>query len=122
MKTSGIYGIMFKAMLAYSYQAPESFIDTNVRGTLNVLQAALQHGEVKVVQTSSSEVYGTPAEVPITEDHPLRAQSPYAASKIAADKLVESFFYSFGLPVVTLRPTAGCSGTAPLRAPPPGAR
>ncbi len=88
----------------YSFKSPESFLDTNIRGTLNVLQAARRHGEVKVVHTSTSEVYGTPAEVPISEDHPLRAQSPYAASKIAADKLAESFFYSYGLPVVILRP------------------
>ena len=90
--------------VAYSFKSPESFLDTNIRGTLNVLQAARRHGEVKVVHTSTSEVYGTPAEVPINEGHPLRAQSPYAASKIAADKLAESFFYSYGLPVVILRP------------------
>jgi NAD dependent epimerase/dehydratase len=88
----------------YSIQAPESFIDTNVIGTLNVLQAARAQGNVKVVQTSSSEVYGTSTTVPITESHPLRAQSPYAASKIASDKLAESFYHSYGLPVVILRP------------------
>ena len=88
----------------YSMQAPESFVDTNVVGTLNVLQAARSCGGVKVIQTSTSEVYGTPRSVPITEDHPLRAQSPYAASKIAADKVAESFFHSYDLPVVILRP------------------
>ena len=88
----------------YSFHAPESFVDTNVRGTLNVLQAAQRRGAVKVIHTSTSEVYGTPAEVPISEAHPLRAQSPYAASKIAADKLAESFYYSYGLRVVILRP------------------
>ena len=88
----------------YSQQAPESVVDTNVRGTLNVLQAARLHGGVKVIQTSTSEVYGTPSEVPIRESHPLQAQSPYAASKIAADKLAESFYYSYDLPIVVLRP------------------
>jgi NAD dependent epimerase/dehydratase len=88
----------------YSYQAPESFVETNVGGTLNCLNAARRHGGVKVIQTSTSEVYGTPLSVPIRETHPLRAQSPYAASKIAAEKLAESFFYTYGLPVVILRP------------------
>ncbi len=88
----------------YSYQAPRSFVDTNVVGTLNVLEAARQHGGVKVIQTSSSEVYGTPSEVPIRESHPMQAQSPYAASKVAADALAESYHRSFGLPVVVLRP------------------
>lgn len=90
--------------IPYSYQAPESYVDTNIHGTLNVLNAARRHGGVKVVHTSTSEVYGTPKEVPIRETHPLQAQSPYSASKIAADKLTESFFHSYGLPVVVLRP------------------
>ena len=90
--------------IPYSYEAPESFVDTNVRGTLNVLAAARRCGGVRVVQTSTSEVYGTPEKVPITETHPLQAQSPYAASKIAADKLAESFHCSYGLPVTVLRP------------------
>ena len=90
--------------IPYSYQASESFIDTNVRGTLNVLMAARSQGGVRVVHTSTSEVYGTPGTVPITEEHPLRAQSPYAASKIGADKLAESFYHSFDLPVTVLRP------------------
>ena len=88
----------------YSFQAPRSFIETNVGGTLNVLQAARGAGGTKVVQTSTSEVYGTPEDVPIRETHPLRAQSPYAASKIAADKLAESFAATYELPVVVLRP------------------
>ena len=87
----------------YSYEAPQSYVETNVIGTLNVLQASRRH-EAKVVHTSTSEVYGTPTEVPICESHPLRAQSPYAASKIAADKLAESFFHTYRLPVVILRP------------------
>lgn len=90
--------------IPYSYEAPESYIDTNVRGTLNVLEACRRVGGVRLVQTSTSEVYGTPETVPITEAHPLRAQSPYAVSKIAADKLVESYVHSFELPAVILRP------------------
>jgi NAD dependent epimerase/dehydratase len=90
--------------IPYSYAAPESFVDTNVRGTLNVLEAVRRHGCKRLVITSSSEVYGTPESLPITEDHPLKAQSPYSATKIAADKLAESYYNSFAVPVVTLRP------------------
>jgi len=90
--------------IPYSYVAPESFVDTNVKGTLNVLEAARRHGCRRLVQTSTSEVYGTPKELPIRETHPLQGQSPYSASKIAADKLCEAYYCSFGLPVVTLRP------------------
>ena len=90
--------------IPYSYVAPESFFDTNVRGTLNVLEAVRRAGCARLVHTSTSEVYGTPDTVPITEAHPLKAQSPYSASKIAADKLSESYYCSFGVPVVTLRP------------------
>jgi dTDP-glucose 4,6-dehydratase len=90
--------------IPYSYQAPSSYLETNVRGTLNVLDAALAEGVERVVQTSTSEVYGTAQFVPITEAHPLNAQSPYAASKIAADQLALSYHASFGLPVAVLRP------------------
>jgi len=90
--------------IPYSYQAPESFIRANAQGALTLLQAARAQGVARFVHTSTSEVYGTARSVPITEEHPLQAQSPYAASKIAADKLVESFGLSFGLPVVTVRP------------------
>ncbi len=90
--------------IPYSYQAPESFVRANVQGTLTVLQAARAQGVERFVHTSTSEVYGTARAVPIDEQHPLQAQSPYAATKIAADKLVESFGLSFGLPVVTVRP------------------
>lgn len=90
--------------IPYSYGAPSSYIETNVFGTLNVLEAARTLGTQRVVHTSTSEVYGTARRVPINEDHPLQGQSPYSASKIAADKLVESYHLSFGLPVVTLRP------------------
>jgi NAD dependent epimerase/dehydratase len=90
--------------IPYSYQAPQQFIDTNVMGTLNVLQASLETEVEKVVHTSTSETYGTALYTPINEAHPLQAQSPYAASKIAADKLAESFHCSYELPVTTLRP------------------
>jgi NAD dependent epimerase/dehydratase len=89
--------------IPYSYRAPASFVETNVQGTLNVLEAARKSG-VNVINTSTSEVYGTPEAVPITENHPLRAQSPYSATKIAADKLAEAYALSFEVPVITLRP------------------
>ena len=90
--------------IPYSYIAVESFVDTNIRGTLNVLEAARRSEVKRIVQTSTSEVYGTPASVPIRETHPLNAQSPYAATKIAADQLALSYFQSFGTPVTVLRP------------------
>jgi UDP-glucose 4-epimerase len=90
--------------IPYSYVAPRSYVDTNVHGTLNVLEAVRRHGVPRMVHTSTSEVYGTPESVPITEAHPLRGQSPYSATKIAADKLCESFALSFDTPVVVLRP------------------
>ncbi len=90
--------------IPYSYVAPRSYVDTNVTGTLNVLEAVRRHGVPRMVNTSTSEVYGTPETVPITEAHALRGQSPYSATKIAADKLCESFALSFETPVVTLRP------------------
>lgn len=90
--------------IPHSYQAPESFLDTNVKGTLNVLEAARRVGVRRLVHTSTSEVYGTPTEIPIRETHPLQGQSPYSASKIAADKLCEAYHCSFSVPVVTLRP------------------
>jgi len=90
--------------IPYSYQAPASYLATNAGGTLNVLEAARRHGTGRVIHTSTSEVYGTARTVPIDESHPLQAQSPYSASKIAADKLAESYHLSFGVPVTTLRP------------------
>ena len=90
--------------IPYSYVAPESFIDTNIRGTLNVLEAARAQRVGRVIHTSTSEVYGTPEVLPITETHPLNAQSPYAASKVAADQLALSYHRSFGVPVTVLRP------------------
>ncbi|HAR97333.1 MAG TPA: NAD-dependent dehydratase [Syntrophus sp. (in: bacteria)] len=90
--------------IPFSYRAPESFVDTNINGTLNILEGARRAGCRRVINTSTSEVYGTPADLPIRETHPLQGQSPYSASKIAADKLCEAYHCSFGLPVVTLRP------------------
>ncbi|WP_233157528.1 MULTISPECIES: SDR family NAD(P)-dependent oxidoreductase [Amycolatopsis] len=90
--------------IPYSYQAPASFVSTNVGGTLNVLEAARDSPGTRVVNTSTSEVYGTPEDVPIRESHRLQAFSPYAATKIAADQLCEAYARSFGVDVVTLRP------------------
>ena len=90
--------------IPYSYRYPTHVAETNFTGTLNILQACRQVGVERLVHTSSSEVYGTAQYVPIDEDHPLQGQSPYSASKIGADKLAESFFRAYDLPVVTLRP------------------
>jgi dTDP-glucose 4,6-dehydratase len=90
--------------IPYSYQAPSSYLRTNVEGTLNVLQNARDLNLGRVIHTSTSEVYGTARYVPINEAHPLQGQSPYSASKIGADKMAESFHLSFGVPVVTVRP------------------
>jgi NAD dependent epimerase/dehydratase len=90
--------------IPYSYHAPASYINTNIMGTLNILQAGRELNVERIVQTSTSEVYGTARYVPIDEAHTLQGQSPYSASKIGADKLAESFYCSFGLPVVTVRP------------------
>lgn len=90
--------------IPYSYVAPESYINTNIKGTLNVMQACLEHDVTRVVHTSTSETYGTAIYTPIDEKHPLQGQSPYSASKIGADKVAESFNCSFELPVTTIRP------------------
>ena len=90
--------------IPFSYHSPDSYVDTNVKGTLNVLQAARELGTKRIVHTSTSEVYGTARFVPITEEHPLQGQSPYSASKIGADQLAFSFHASFDLPVVIARP------------------
>lgn len=90
--------------IPYSYNCPESYIDTNIKGTLNIVQAARELGIRKVVHTSSSEVYGTARYVPIDEAHPLQGQSPYSASKIGADQIAMSFYTSFGVPVSIIRP------------------
>lgn len=90
--------------IPFSYVAPASYIETNIKGTLNILQAARDLEVPRVVVTSTSEVYGTAVDAPIAEAHPLKGQSPYAASKIGADKIAESFYLSFDLPVTTVRP------------------
>ncbi len=90
--------------IPYSYHSPDAYVDTNVKGTLNVLQACRDLNVKKLIHTSTSEVYGTAKFVPITEEHPLRGQSPYSATKISADQLAISFFDSFNLPVVIARP------------------
>lgn len=99
-----VYHLAAIGSVPYSYAAPRSFVDTNTIGTLHVLEAVRACETPRMVHTSTSETYGTARTVPIAETHPLQAQSPYAASKVAADKLAESFHLSFGLPVVTLRP------------------
>jgi dTDP-glucose 4,6-dehydratase len=90
--------------IPYSYHSPDTYVDTNIKGTLNIVQAAKELGIRKVVQTSTSEVYGTARFVPITEEHPLQGQSPYSASKIGADQIALSFYTSFNTPVAVLRP------------------
>jgi len=90
--------------IPYSYHSPETYVETNIKGTLNIVQAARECGVDKVVHTSTSEVYGTARFVPITEEHPLQGQSPYSATKIAADQLALSFYASFDTPVAVIRP------------------
>jgi dTDP-glucose 4,6-dehydratase len=90
--------------IPYSYVSPSSYVSTNILGTLNILQESLHSGVSRVVHTSTSEVYGTARQIPISEEHPLQGQSPYSATKIGADKLAESFHKSFGLPVSIVRP------------------
>ncbi|WP_169332848.1 NAD-dependent 4,6-dehydratase LegB [Effusibacillus pohliae] len=90
--------------IPYSYHSPDTYVDTNVKGTLNVVQAARELGVEKVIHTSTSEVYGTAKFVPITENHPLQGQSPYSASKIGADQIAMSFYQSFDTPVAIIRP------------------
>ncbi len=105
--TKGIDVIFHLAALIaipYSYIAPDSYVDTNIKGTLNILQAAKENGNIRVIHTSTSEVYGTAQYVPIDEKHPKQPQSPYSASKIGADAMAMSFYLSFGLHVTIARP------------------
>lgn len=99
-----VYHLAALIAIPYSYQAPHSYVDTNVTGTLNVLEVVRKLGIPRLVHTSTSETYGTAQTVPITEDHPINTQSPYAASKAGGDRLADSYHASFGTPVVTLRP------------------
>lgn len=104
---TGVDGVFHLAALIgipYSYINPESYVDTNIKGTLNVLQAARELGTRKIIHTSTSEVYGSARFVPITEEHPLQGQSPYSATKIAADHMAYAYYCSFNLPVITIRP------------------
>lgn len=105
--TKGVHTVFHLAALIaipYSYLAPDSYVDTNVKGTLNICQAALENGVERIIHTSTSEVYGTARYVPIDENHPLQAQSPYSASKIAADAMAMSFYNAFNLPLTIARP------------------
>ncbi|MEU9192125.1 GDP-mannose 4,6-dehydratase [Streptomyces hundungensis] len=102
--TEAVYHLAALIAIPYSYQAPHSYVDTNVTGTLNVLEAVRALEIPRLVHTSTSETYGTAQTVPITEDHPINTQSPYAASKAGGDRLADSYFASFATPVVTLRP------------------
>lgn len=99
-----VYHLAALIAIPYSYVAPDSYVDTNVKGTLNICQAALENGVQRVLHTSTSEVYGTARYVPIDEAHPLQPQSPYSASKIGADAMAMSFYNSFDLPVTVVRP------------------
>lgn len=99
-----IYHLAALIAIPYSYVAPASYVETNIKGTLNILEAAKQLNVKRVVHTSTSETYGSAQYTPIDENHPLVGQSPYSASKIAADKLAESYYLSYGLPVATIRP------------------
>jgi len=90
--------------IPYSYVAPDSYVDTNIKGTLNICQAARENGNVRVIHTSTSEVYGTAQYVPIDEKHPMQPQSPYSATKVAADAMAMSFYNAFDLPVTIARP------------------
>ncbi len=99
-----VFNLAALIAIPYSYQAPMSYVETNIQGCLNVLEACRRHPVRRLIQTSTSEVYGTARYTPIDEEHPLQAQSPYSATKIAADKLAESYYRSFDLPVTILRP------------------
>lgn len=101
---SSVFHLAALIAIPYSYHSPETYVDTNIKGTLNILQAARELNVEKVIHTSTSEVYGTAQYVPITEEHPLQGQSPYSATKIAADQLALSFYRSFETPVAIVRP------------------
>ena len=106
--------------IPYSYHSPDTYVDTNIKGTLNILQAARQLGISRIIHTSTSEIYGTAQFVPITEEHPVNPQSPYAATKASADFLALTFFRSFQTPVVVVRPfTPMAPGNRPAQSYPP---
>lgn len=99
-----VFHLVALIAIPFSYHSPDTYVDTNIKGTLNILQAARKQNLKRVLITSTSEVYGTAQYVPIDEKHPFQGQSPYSATKIAADRLAESFYRSFGLPVTIVRP------------------
>jgi NAD dependent epimerase/dehydratase len=99
-----IFNLAALIAIPYSYVAPDSYVDTNIKGTLNICQAAIEHGGIQVIHTSTSEVYGTAQYVPIDEKHPKQPQSPYSATKIGADAMALSFYNAFNLPVTIARP------------------
>lgn len=101
---SAVFHLAALIAIPFSYHSPDSYVDTNIKGTLNVLQAARDMKTERVLITSTSEVYGTARYVPIDENHPYQGQSPYSATKIGADRLAESFYRSFGLPITIVRP------------------
>ena len=103
-RSKSIFHLAALIGIPYSYHSPDSYIDTNIKGTMNILQAAKSLNLSKVIHTSTSEVYGTPIKVPIDENHPLQGQSPYSASKIGADQMAMSFHLSFNTPVSIIRP------------------
>lgn len=102
--TEEVYHLAALIAIPYSYHSPDSYVDTNIKGTLNVLQAARDLGTHRILITSTSEVYGTAQYVPIDEKHPFQGQSPYSATKIGADRLAESFYRSFNMPITIVRP------------------
>jgi NAD dependent epimerase/dehydratase len=102
--TDIIFHLAALIAIPYSYVAPDSYVDTNIKGTLNICQAAKEHGNIRVIHTSTSEVYGTAKYTPIDEEHPMQPQSPYSATKIAADAMAMSFYNAFNLPVTIARP------------------
>lgn len=102
--TDAVFHLAALIAIPFSYISPDTYVDTNIKGTLNVLQAAREFGNIRVLVTSTSEVYGTAQYVPIDEKHPFQGQSPYSATKIGADRLAESFYRSFNLPMTIVRP------------------
>lgn len=103
-QVDGVFHLAALIAIPFSYHSPDSYVDTNIKGTLNVLQAARDLNPERILVTSTSEVYGTAQYVPIDEKHPFQGQSPYSATKIGADRLAESFYRSFGLPITIVRP------------------
>ena len=99
-----VYHLAALIAIPFSYHSPDSYVDTNIKGTLNILQAAREFGTKRVLVTSTSEVYGTAKYVPIDENHPFQGQSPYSATKIGADRIAESFYRSFNMPITIVRP------------------